>query len=55
MMENKQSPSKKKLLSIQEEKLIREVDYNCFAGGSVRLPKKPLLLGNAHLADFYWL
>ncbi|XP_035440425.1 uncharacterized protein LOC118269426 [Spodoptera frugiperda] len=43
-MENKQSPSKKKLLSIQEEKLIREVDYNCFAGGSVRLPKKPLLL-----------
>ncbi|KAF9409604.1 hypothetical protein HW555_011077 [Spodoptera exigua] len=43
-MENKQSPSKKKLLSIQEEKLIREVDYNSLAGGSVRPPKKQLLL-----------
>lgn len=45
-MENKQSPSKKKLLSIREEKLIREVDYDSLAGGSARLPKKQLLLGN---------
>ncbi|KAJ8731502.1 hypothetical protein PYW07_004666 [Mythimna separata] len=43
-MENKQSPSKKKLLSIQEEKLIREVDYDYLAGGSGRLPQKQLLL-----------
>ncbi|PZC79563.1 hypothetical protein B5X24_HaOG216228 [Helicoverpa armigera] len=43
-MENKQSPSKKKLLSIQEEKLIREVDYDSLAGGSARLHKKQLLL-----------
>ncbi|XP_075978088.1 uncharacterized protein LOC142977859 isoform X2 [Anticarsia gemmatalis] len=42
-MENKQSPSKKKLLSIQEEKLIREVDYDSLAG-SARMPKKQLLL-----------
>ena len=46
-MENKQSPSKKKLLSIQEEKLIREVDYDYLAGGSGRLPQKQLLLGKA--------
>lgn len=43
-MENKQSPSKKKLKSIQEEKFIREVDYDSFAEGSSHPPKK-LLLG----------
>ncbi|OWR41102.1 uncharacterized protein LOC116770475 [Danaus plexippus] len=42
-MENKQSPSKKKLKSIQEEKFIREVDYDSFAEGSSHPPKKLLL------------
>lgn len=45
MMENKQSLSKKKLISIQEEKLIREVNYDYLAAGPTRPPKIPLLLG----------
>ncbi|XP_072948806.1 uncharacterized protein [Epargyreus clarus] len=43
-MENKQFPSNKKLLSIQEEKLIREFDYDSAAGASTCFPKKQLLL-----------
>ncbi|KOB76144.1 Uncharacterized protein OBRU01_01554 [Operophtera brumata] len=43
-MENKQSPSKKKLISIQEEKLIREINYDYLAAGPTRPPKKSLLL-----------
>ncbi|KAG6440665.1 uncharacterized protein LOC115440309 isoform X1 [Manduca sexta] len=42
-MENKQSPSKTKLISIHEEKLIRKVDYDSIVGPT-RLPKKELLL-----------
>ncbi|XP_028173499.1 uncharacterized protein LOC114362342 isoform X1 [Ostrinia furnacalis] len=42
-MENNQSPSKKKLISIKEEKLLREVDYDSFIKSS-HSPKKPLLL-----------
>lgn len=44
-MENKKIPSSKKLISIQEEKLIRQVDYDSIAESSNRSPKK-LLLGN---------
>ncbi|XP_047533271.1 uncharacterized protein LOC125068238 [Vanessa atalanta] len=42
-MENKKSPSNKKLISIQEEKLIRQVDYDSIAESSTRLPKKLFL------------
>lgn len=44
-MENKKIPSKNKLISIQEEKLQREVNYDTFAETPSRPPKK-LLLGN---------
>ncbi|XP_013186824.1 uncharacterized protein LOC106132056 [Amyelois transitella] len=43
-MENKQTSSKKKLISIREEKLIREVNYDGLVGASPRLSKKELLL-----------
>lgn len=43
-MEHKQIPSNKKLISIQEEKLIREVNYDTVAENSTHQPKK-LLLG----------
>ncbi|KAL0838973.1 hypothetical protein ABMA28_016973 [Loxostege sticticalis] len=42
-MENNQSPSKKKLISIKEEKFLREVDYDSFRKSS-QSPQKPLLL-----------
>ncbi|KAM3965339.1 uncharacterized protein ACR2FA_000731 [Aphomia sociella] len=42
-MENKQSPSKK-LISIQEEKLIREIVYSSLSGGLPRQLKRELLL-----------
>ncbi|CAH2096369.1 unnamed protein product [Euphydryas editha] len=42
-MENKKFPSNNKLISIQEEKLIRQVDYDSIAECSNRSPKKLLL------------
>ncbi|CAH2234510.1 jg1651 [Pararge aegeria aegeria] len=42
-MENKQTPSKRKLISIQEEKLIREVNYDALAETPCHPPKKLLL------------
>lgn len=45
MMDTKQSPSKKKLISIKEEKFIREVDYDRIAGNHSRFPEKKFLLG----------
>lgn len=45
MMDTKQSPSKKKLISIKEEKFIREVDYDHIAGNTPRFPEKEFLLG----------
>ncbi|XP_053609870.1 uncharacterized protein LOC128674908 [Plodia interpunctella] len=43
-MENKQTSSKKKLISIREEKLIREVNYDGLVGAAPHLSKKQLLL-----------
>lgn len=43
MMDTKQSPSKKKLISIKEEKFIREIDHK--AGNPPRFPEKEFLLG----------
>lgn len=43
-MEHKQIPSNKKLISIREEKLIREVNYDTLAENSTNQPQK-LLLG----------
>lgn len=45
MMDTKQSPSKKKLISIKEEKFIREVDYDHIVGNHSRFPEKEFLLG----------
>lgn len=44
-MENKKVPYKNNLISIQEEKLQREVNYDSIAETPSRPPKK-LLLGN---------
>lgn len=44
-MDTKQSPSKKKLISIKEEKFIREVDYDHIVGNPPRFPEKEFLLG----------
>lgn len=52
MMDTKQSPSKKKLISIKEEKFIREVNYDHIAGSSPRFPKKEFLLGKRMFAFF---
>ncbi|KAI8436649.1 hypothetical protein MSG28_010142 [Choristoneura fumiferana] len=43
-MDDNQTPSKKKFISIQEEKLIRKVEYESIARASVHSPKKQLLL-----------
>ncbi|XP_052741506.1 uncharacterized protein LOC112043511 [Bicyclus anynana] len=42
-MERKQSPSKKQLIAIQEEKLIREINYDSLAETSGNPPKKLFL------------